>query len=132
MVYMEVNGGRGGHQVSGMCSETFSRQRMAGGCSGDPGSEGEPAAQGTGREGGERMQPSGEELRGMEWVGQLRAGARSRGCAEKDRVRMRPGSETTGTAFTLQLQKGHLALPSMRCCIGNFISPPKAHNFSNT
>lgn len=68
----------------------------------------------------------------MEGWGQLRGRGEEHEDAEKDRVRMRPGSETTGTAFTLQLQKGHLALPSMRCCIGNFISPPKAHNFSNT
>lgn len=97
-----------------------------------PGSEGEPVSLG---EQGDRVAEDAalrEELERRGGEGTASGRGEEHEDAERDRVRMRPGSETTGTAFTLQLQKGHLALPSRRCCIGNCISPPKAHNFSHT
>lgn len=78
------------------------------------------------------LRGAGEARRGGDSFGAGAARGEEHEDAKKDRVRRRPGSETTGTALPLQLHKGHLALPSTRCCIGNFISPPKAPNSSHT
>lgn len=110
------------------CVRDISRQRMAGVTAlgsrirrrvREPGWTGAEAGRGSGLR--EELERHGGAARGEGREG-----------VEEDRVREMPGAETAGTALPCQLQKGHHALPSMRCCMGNFMSPPKAHNFSHS
>ena len=62
------------------------------------------------------------------WRGREGPGARGCGEGQSEGDARRWDS---GHCIPLPASQRPRALPSMRCCMGNFMSPPKAHNFSH-